>query len=538
MVGLKARLHSRWETYPPLKLAKVGPSSSTASPEPKVLFPAPKKLDDCVDKIYGCDNVPRDDEDGDEVGENLSLQQVWGHGYSEARMSHHSLARGANGPGAQVGKIWVYKHLEIGRGSSGTQVFEGYVNDGREIAVKWLPVQYYKHALREINFLINSDGHKNVVRYHGTEEDGNGIYLALEKCWCSLYELIRAQSPQSAPMTQREKDLLKSKGVPLRSEEDLKLWDGNQKPLWRLVRILKGIVKGLKHLQKECGIVHRDLKPQNVLISSQKLMQAKIADMGISKQLDPGAVSFQHSREGYSGGWEAPEQMEAGECTPKIDIFSLGCVFHHCITGGRHPFEVVLGRDGNIKYGEIVLADMENLPEAHDLVNSLLDPNPDNRPDARDVLRHPFFWTSERRLSFVTEVSDYLENSLKKCRPFPSFVGLQKELLADPPLNCYWCKGLDKALVRYVNTQTFRTYVYWNLLDMLRLIRNLQSHYRNLPQNVKALLGSDPEGLDEYFRSRFPQLVIKVYHLMGDDCKAGNCTDEKVLSFYPSKVSR
>jgi serine/threonine-protein kinase/endoribonuclease IRE1 len=34
-----------------------------------------------------------------------------------------------------------------------------------------------------------------------------------------------------------------------------------------------------------------------------------------------------------------------------MDVFSLGCIIHYCITGGRHPFGEQYERDGNIMRG-------------------------------------------------------------------------------------------------------------------------------------------------------------------------------------------
>lgn len=48
--------------------------------------------------------------------------------------------------------------------------------------------------------------------------------------------------------------------------------------------VTRDIVRGLAHLH-QLGIVHRDLKPQNVLISQENTLCAKISDMGISKLL-------------------------------------------------------------------------------------------------------------------------------------------------------------------------------------------------------------------------------------------------------------
>lgn len=57
------------------------------------------------------------------------------------------------------------------------------------------------------------------------------------------------------------------------------------------------MVAGLAHLH-ELGIIHRDMKPQNVLISTDKYVNAKISDMGISKRLLDDMSSLSHHATG------------------------------------------------------------------------------------------------------------------------------------------------------------------------------------------------------------------------------------------------
>lgn len=59
------------------------------------------------------------------------------------------------------------------------------------------------------------------------------------------------------------------------------------------------MVAGLAHLH-ELGIIHRDLKPQNVLITGEKSLCAKLSDMGISKRLNEGMSSLGHHATGKS----------------------------------------------------------------------------------------------------------------------------------------------------------------------------------------------------------------------------------------------
>ena len=53
----------------------------------------------------------------------------------------------------------------LGYGSHGTMVFRG-IFDGRPVAVKRLVVDFYDVAQREVNLLLASDHHPNVIRYY------------------------------------------------------------------------------------------------------------------------------------------------------------------------------------------------------------------------------------------------------------------------------------------------------------------------------------------------------------------------------------
>lgn len=88
----------------------------------------------------------------------------------------------------RIGKL-VVSSKEIAKGSNGTIVLEG-IYDGRPVAVKRLVRAYNDIAFKEIQNLIMSDRHPSIVRWYGVEQDQNFVYLALERCSCSLYDLI------------------------------------------------------------------------------------------------------------------------------------------------------------------------------------------------------------------------------------------------------------------------------------------------------------------------------------------------------------
>lgn len=63
--------------------------------------------------------------------------------------------------------------------------------------MKRLVKAHHDIALKEIQNLIASDQHPNIVRLYGVEQDQDFIYLALERCICSLNDLIQICSVSS-----------------------------------------------------------------------------------------------------------------------------------------------------------------------------------------------------------------------------------------------------------------------------------------------------------------------------------------------------
>ncbi len=103
--------------------------------------------------------------------------------------------------------------------------------------------------------------------------------------------------------------------------------------------LLKTVAEAL-HYAHGHGILHRDLKPSNVLIDASN--QPHVTDFGLAKRLtsnaDLGLAAAHLTTAGQIIGtpnYIPPEQTaaNAGQVGPASDVYSLGAIFYHLLTG-------------------------------------------------------------------------------------------------------------------------------------------------------------------------------------------------------------
>eukprot|EP00123_Amoebidium_parasiticum_P004971 comp16226_c0_seq2/m.13925 comp16226_c0_seq2/g.13925 ORF comp16226_c0_seq2/g.13925 comp16226_c0_seq2/m.13925 type:complete len:365 (-) comp16226_c0_seq2:80-1174(-) len=327
-------------------------------------------------------------------------------------------------------------------------------------------LQYYEIANHEVSLLLHSDHHNNVIRYYVKEHDTQFLYMGLELCQASLADVIERNFP-----------------CPLDPPQ-----------------ILAQVMHGIQHLHS-LNIVHRDIKPANVLLSSQGRML--ISDFGLCKKLSEGQSSFATHVSGTMG-WIAPETITLNRMTKAVDIFSAGCVFYYVMSKGQHPFGQPFEHEVNIRSYKATLKAVDGHAELKDLIRHMIKAEPERRPTARLVLAHPYFWGPATCLGFLNDVSDILETEAKD-----SPLLLELEIAAFDTVGRDWHARLDPELLK--DLRRFRTYNGASIRDLLRCIRNKKHHYQELNPDLKAVLGSLPEGYVGYFRTRFPGLLMHVY---------------------------
>ena len=102
-------------------------------------------------------------------------------------------------------------------------------------------------------------------------------------------------------------------------------------PVHRAVEMLGQIMSALAAVHR-AGIIHRDLKPGNVMITPED--RAILMDFGVAKSWDRETLTTLGAILG-TPEYMAPEQAQGGRVDARTDIYGLGALFYHTLTG--HP---------------------------------------------------------------------------------------------------------------------------------------------------------------------------------------------------------
>jgi DNA-binding beta-propeller fold protein YncE len=100
------------------------------------------------------------------------------------------------------------------------------------------------------------------------------------------------------------------------------------------VRIVAQVAAGLSAAHA-LGLVHRDVKPANVLIAAGADEHVYLADFGLTKHASSAGGLTQPGMFVGTLDYSAPEVIRGDPVDSRADVYALGCVLFHCLTG--HP---------------------------------------------------------------------------------------------------------------------------------------------------------------------------------------------------------
>lgn len=282
---------------------------------------------------------------------------------------------------AQIPKKWKLGKL-LGCGGFG-KVFIGYdLIRSREIAVKKVRTNSNKALMSmertsldcEIKVLRNLN-HRNIVQCYGMEIVNSTMHIFME--------FMAGGSIR---------DYVSEKG---RLNED------------QVRCYCYQILEGVEYLHSNM-VIHRDIKGANILLTAD-FKYAKLADFGLSKRLK--RCSTVNGLDATLGSpyWMAPEVVRASSSNGegygrKADIWSIGCTIIEMLTckppwSTMEPMSAVY----NIGSGRTPPEMPKDLSMGlKDILLQMFKRDPKCRPNAKDLLNHPFITNEEESIAKKT----------------------------------------------------------------------------------------------------------------------------------------
>eukprot|EP01089_Gocevia_fonbrunei_P022203 TRINITY_DN888_c0_g1_i1.p1 TRINITY_DN888_c0_g1~~TRINITY_DN888_c0_g1_i1.p1 ORF type:complete len:569 (-),score=145.10 TRINITY_DN888_c0_g1_i1:66-1772(-) len=253
------------------------------------------------------------------------------------------------------------KSKMLGEGAAGTVFLATHKKTSEKVAIKKMVLdpENLKLMVTEISIMKESN-HPNLVNYIDSfiVDDEDELWVAMEFMGGGCLTEVLEQF------------------------ENVKLTEP------QIAFCCRETLRGLRYIHQNHRI-HRDIKSDNVLLSSDG--QVKIADFGYAAQL----TQEKNVRNTIVGTpyWMAPELIRGQNYDQKVDIWSTGIMLMEMAEGDPPYMEFPPLR-------ALFLITTKGIPplkdqsawsdEFKDFIAKSLEKDPKKRPDADDLLKHPF----------------------------------------------------------------------------------------------------------------------------------------------------
>jgi serine/threonine protein kinase len=198
----------------------------------------------------------------------------------------------------------------IGQGGMGHVYLATQLDLGRHVALKLIAPEYadddrFRERFKQESRLAALIDHPNVIPVYEARDSDGFLFLAMRY----------VNGPDLRHLVRQERRL---------------------EPR-RAVGIVAQVASALDAAH-ERGLVHRDVKPGNVLVTAGDPEHAYLTDFGLVKRTEGGVDLTASGQFVGTLDYTAPEQIQAQRSDARTDVYALGGVLYHALTG-RVPFE-------------------------------------------------------------------------------------------------------------------------------------------------------------------------------------------------------
>ncbi|XP_056660918.1 serine/threonine-protein kinase Nek4 isoform X9 [Monodelphis domestica] len=295
-----------------------------------------------------------------------------------------------------------YSFLQaVGKGSYGEVTLVRHRQDGKQYVIKKLNLRNAssreRKAAEQEAQLLSQLKHPNIVTYRESWEGEDGLlYIVMGFCeGGDLYRKLKEQKGKLLPENQ-------------------------------VVEWFVQIAMALQYLHEK-RILHRDLKTQNVFLTRTNII--KVGDLGIARVLEN-----QYDMASTLIGtpyYMSPELFSNKPYNYKSDVWALGCCVYEMATL-KHAFNA---KDMNslvyrIIEGKPPPVPKEYSPQLAELIRTMLNKKPEERPSVRSILRQPYI---KRHIALFLEITkartskSHIKNCNPKARPVAEVISVKTE---------------------------------------------------------------------------------------------------------------
>jgi len=375
---------------------------------------------------------------------------------------------------------------KLGEGSYGSVWKAQHLKTGTVTAIKKVPVENdLDEILNEIKIMKQCRS-PYIISYYGSYFKENELWIVMEYCGAgSVSDLMRITDK--------------------RMSED------------QIAVILKDALKGLIYLHSKRKI-HRDIKAGNILLNNKG--EGKLADFGVSGQLSDTMAK----RQTVIGTpfWMAPEVIQEVGYDVKADLWSLGITAIEMAEGkppysNIHPMRAIFMIPSRPPPR---LTEPEKWSkDFNDFVAQCLTKNPEQRPNATDLLKHSFIGKAKTVAILATIIEEANEIIAKIGREEAMGMIEQSDSEGDDDGEISETRPPPRDTENTSNS-SFDTMVYSDQSDGTMKVQNTVSRDAYIPPFMQQFKKEDTSRYEKYSTDDLKKMLGEVNTKMDKEIEA------------------